>query len=78
MKRALRILELIGITILAFLLFLLVWSPMVLLMFIFGMIVLLMTSSIPWVGYSLFIIFSILTILKFIIDIDFSNKNGTL
>ena len=76
MKRALRIIELIGITILAFLLFLLVWSPMVLLMFIFGMIVLLMTSSIPWVGYSLFIIFSILIILKFIIDI--LNENGTL
>ena len=75
MKRALRILELIGITILAFLLFLLVWSPMVLVIFIFGMIGLFIT---PWLGYPLFIIFSILTILKFIIDIDFSNKNGTL
>jgi hypothetical protein len=75
MKRALRILELIGITILAFLLFLLVWSPMVLVMFIFGMIGLFLT---PWLGYSLFIIFSILIILKFIIDIDVSNKNGTL
>lgn len=75
MKRALRILELIGITILAFLLFLIVWSPMMLVMFIFGMIGLFIT---PWLGYTLFIIFSILTILKFIIDIDFSNKNGTL
>ena len=75
MKRALRILELIGITILAFLLFLLVWSPMVLVMFIFGMVGLFIT---PWLGYPLFIIFSILIILKFIIDIDFSNKNGTL
>jgi hypothetical protein len=75
MKRTLRILELIGITILAFLLFLIVWSPMVLVMFIFGMIGLFIT---PWLGYPLFIIFSILIILKFIIDIDFSNKNGTL
>ena len=75
MKRTLRILELIGITILAFLLFLLVWSPMVLVMFIFGMVGLFIT---PWLGYPLFIIFSILIILKFIIDIDFSNKNGTL
>lgn len=75
MKRALQILELIGITILAFLLFLLVWSPMVLLMFIFGMIGLFIT---PWLGYSLLAAFSILIILKFIIDIDFSNKNGTL
>ena len=73
MKRALRILELIGITILAFLLFLLIWSPMVLVMFIIGMIGLFIT---PWLGYSLFIIFSILTILKFIIDI--LNENGTL
>lgn len=75
MKRTLRILELIGITILAFLLFLLVWSPMVLIMFIFGMIGLFIT---PWLGYPIFIIFIILIILKFIIDIDFSNKNGTL
>ena len=75
MKRALRILELIGITILAFLLFLLVWSPMVLVMFIFGMIGLFIT---PWLGYPLLTAFSILIILKFIIDIDFSNKNGTL
>lgn len=75
MKRTLRILELIGITILAFLLFLLVWSPMVLVMFIFGMIGLFIT---PWLGYPLLAAFSILIILKFIIDIDFSNKNGTL
>lgn len=73
MKRTLRILELIGITILAFLLFLLVWAPMVLVMFIIGMIGLFIT---PWLGYPLFIIFSILTILKFIIDL--SNENGTL
>jgi hypothetical protein len=73
MKRALRILELIGITILAFLLFLLVWSPMVLVMFIFGMIGLIIT---PWLGYSMFIIFCILIILKFIIDL--LNENGTL
>jgi hypothetical protein len=73
MKRALRILELIGITILAFLLFLLVWSPMVLLMFIFGMIGLFIT---PWLGYILLIAFSILIILKFIIDL--LNENGTL
>jgi hypothetical protein len=72
MKRTLRILELIGITILAFLLFLLVWSPMVLVMFIFGMIGLFIT---PWLGYPLIIIFSILAILKFIIDL--SNENGT-
>jgi hypothetical protein len=72
MKRALQILELIGITILAFLLFLLVWSPMVLVMFIFGMIGLFIT---PWLGYPLIIIFSILAILKFIIDL--SNENGT-
>lgn len=73
MKRALRILELIGITILAFLLFLLVWSPMVLVMFIFGMIGLFIT---PWLGYSLLAAFSILIILKFIIDL--LNENGTL
>lgn len=73
MKRILRILELIGITILAFLLFLLVWSPMVLLMIIFGIVGLFIT---PWLGYSLLAAFSILIILKFIID--FSNKNGTL
>lgn len=72
MKRALRILELIGITILAFLLFLLVWAPMVLVMFIIGMIGLFIT---PWLGYPLFIIFSILAILKFIIDL--LNENGT-
>lgn len=72
MKRTLQILELIGITILAFLLFLLVWSPMVLVMFIFGMIGLFIT---PWLGYPLIIIFSILAILKFIIDL--SNENGT-
>ena len=73
MKRALRILELIGITILAFLLFLLVWSPMVLLLFIVGMVGLFIT---PWLGYPLIIIFSIFVILKFIIDL--LNENGTL
>jgi hypothetical protein len=72
MKRALRILELIGITILAFLLFLLVWSPMVLVMFIFGMIGLFIT---PWLGYILLTTFSILIILKFVIDL--LNENGT-
>ena len=72
MKRTLQILELIGITILAFLLFLLIWSPMVLVMFIFGMIGLFIT---PWLGYPLIVIFSILIILKFIIDL--SNENGT-
>lgn len=73
MKRILRILELIGITILAFLLFLLVWSPMVLLMIIFGIVGLFIT---PWLGYSLLAAFSILIILKFIIDL--LNENGTL
>lgn len=72
MKRTLQILELIGITILAFLLFLLVWSPIVLVMFIFGMIGLFIT---PWLGYPLLIVFSILIILKFIIDL--SNEKGT-
>lgn len=73
MKRTLQILELIGITILAFLLFLLIWSPMVLVMFIIGMIGLFIT---PWLGYPLFIIFSILIILKFIVDL--LNEKGTL
>ena len=73
MKRTLQILELIGITILAFLLFLLIWSPMLLVMFIFGMIGLFIT---PWLGYPLFIIFSILIILKFIVDL--LNEKGTL
>ena len=72
MKRTLQILELIGITILAFLLFLLIWSPIVLVMFIFGMIVLFIT---PLLGYPLIVIFSILIILKFIIDL--LNENGT-
>ena len=73
MKRTLQILELIGITILAFLLFLLIWSPMVLVMFIVGLIGLFIT---PWLGYPLFIIFSILIILKFIVDL--LNEKGTL
>ena len=73
MKRTLQILELIGITILAFVLFLLIWSPMVLVMFIIGMIGLFIT---PWLGYPLFIIFSILIILKFIVDL--LNEKGTL
>ena len=73
MKRTLQILELIGINILAFLLFLLIWSPMVLVMFIIGLIGLFIT---PWLGYPLFIIFSILIILKFIVDL--LNEKGTL
>ena len=72
MKQILQILELIGITILAFLFFLLVWSPMVLVLFIIGMIGLFIT---PWLGYILLAAFSILIILKFIIDL--SNEKGT-
>ena len=72
MKRIKEILSAIGLTILALLMFLIVWSPMILLMFIISMIGLFI---VPWVGYIFFSISLILILLKFIIDL--LNGNGT-
>lgn len=62
----------IGLTLLALLMFLIVWSPMILLMFIISMIGLFI---VPWLGYIFFSISLILIIFKFVIDL--LNGNGT-
>ena len=62
----------IGLSVLALLMFLIVWSPMILLMFIISMIGLFI---VPWLGYIFFSISLILIILKFVIDL--LNGNGT-
>ena len=72
MKRIKKIFSLIGLTLLALLMFLIVWSPMILLMFIISMIGLFI---VPWLGYIFFSISLILIILKFVIDL--LNGNGT-
>ena len=72
MKRIKEILSAIGLTLLALLMFLIVWSPMILLMFIISMIGLFI---VPWLGYIFFSISLILILLKFIIDL--LNGNGT-
>ena len=72
MKKLKEIFSAIGMTLLALLLFLLVWSPMILLMFIISMIGLFI---VPWVGYIFFSISLILILLKFFIDL--LNRNGT-
>ena len=54
------------------LMFLIVWSPIILLMFIISMIGLFI---VPWLGYIFFSISLILIILKFVIDL--LNGNGT-
>ena len=72
MKRIQKIFSMIGLTLLALLMFLIVWSPMILLMFIISMIGLFI---VPWLGYIFFSISLILIILKFVIDL--LNGNGT-
>ena len=72
MKRIKKIFSMIGLTLLALLMFLIVWSPMILLMFIISMIGLFI---VPWLGYVFFSISLILILLKFIIDL--LNGNGT-
>ena len=72
MKRIKEIFSVIGLTILALLLFLIVWSPMILLMFIISMIGLFIA---PWLGYIFFSISLILILFKFFIDL--LKTNGT-
>lgn len=72
MKRIKEIFSAIGLTLLAILMFLIVWSPMILLMFIISMIGLFI---VPWLGYIFFSISLLLILLKFIIDI--LNEKGT-
>lgn len=72
MKKIKEIFSAIGMTLLALLLFLIVWSPMILLMFIISMIGLFI---VPWVGYIFFSISLILILFKFVIDL--LNGNGT-
>ena len=72
MKKIKEIFSMIGLSILALLMFLIVWSPMILLMFIISMIGLFI---VPWLGYIFFTISLILILLKFIIDL--LNGNGT-
>lgn len=72
MKKIKEIFSAIGMTLLTLLLFLIVWSPMILLMFIISMIGLFI---VPWVGYIFFSISLILILLKF--GIDLLNGNGT-
>ena len=72
MKRIKKIFSMIGLTLLALLMFLIVWSPMILLMFIISMIGLFI---VPWLGYIFFSISLILIIFKFVIDL--LNGNGT-
>lgn len=62
----------VGLTLLALVMFLIVWSPMILLMFIISMIGLFI---VPWLGYIFFSISLIVIILKFVIDL--LNGNGT-
>ena len=72
MKRIKKIFSMIGLTLIALLMFLIVWSPMILLMFIISMIGLFI---VPWLGYIFFSISLILIIFKFVIDL--LNGNGT-
>ena len=72
MKRIKKIFSMIGLTLLALLMFLIVWSPMILLMFIISMIGLFI---VPWLGYIFFSISLIVIIFKFVIDL--LNGNGT-
>ena len=72
MKRIKKIFSMIGLTLLALVMFLIVWSPMILLMFIISMIGLFI---VPWLGYIFFSISLIVIILKFVIDL--LNGNGT-
>ena len=72
MKRIKEIFSAIGLILLAILMFLLVWSPIILLMFIISMIGLFI---VPWLGYIFFSISLLLILLKFIIDI--LNEKGT-
>lgn len=72
MKKIKEIFSMIGLSTLALLLFLIVWSPFILLMFIISMIGLFI---VPWLGYIFFSISFILILLKFIIDL--LNGNGT-
>ena len=72
MKRIKEIFSAIGLTLLALLMFLIVWSPMILLMFIISMIGLFI---VPWLGYIFFSISLLLILLKFIIDL--LNEKGT-
>ena len=72
MKKIKEIFSMIGLSILALVMFLIVWSPMILLMFIISMIGLFI---VPWLGYIFFSISLILIIFKFVIDL--LNGNGT-
>lgn len=72
MKRIKEIFSAIGLTLLAILMFLIVWSPMILLMFIISMIGLFI---VPWLGYIFFSISLLLILLKFVIDL--LNEKGT-
>lgn len=72
MKRIKEIFSAIGLTLLALLMFLIVWSPMILLMFIISMIGLFI---VPWLGYIFFSISLLLILLKFVIDL--LNEKGT-
>ena len=72
MKRIKEIFSAIGLTLLALLMFLIVWSPMILLMFIISMIGLFI---VPWLGYIFFSRSLLLILFKFIIDI--LNEKGT-
>lgn len=72
MKRIKKIFSMVGLTLLALVMFLIVWSPMILLMFIISMIGLFI---VPWLGYIFFSISLIVIILKFVIDL--LNGNGT-
>ena len=72
MKRIKKIFSMIGLTLLALVMFLIVWSPMILLMYIISMIGLFI---VPWLGYIFFSISLIVIILKFVIDL--LNGNGT-
>ena len=72
MKRIKEIFSALGLTLLALLMFLLVWSPMILLMFIISMIGLFI---VPWLGYIFFSISLLLILLKFVIDL--LNEKGT-
>ena len=72
MKRIKEIFSAIGLTLLALLMFLIVWSPMILLMFIISIIGLFI---VPWLGYIFFSISLLLILLKFVIDL--LNEKGT-
>ena len=72
MKKIKEIFSMIGLSMLALLMFLIVWSPMILLMFIISMIGLFI---VPWLGYIFFSISLLLILLKFVIDL--LNEKGT-